>query len=658
MKLTDLNNFATRQIPQNVTNILFAAVLSFTAIATFLVILNTAWMSDDAYITYRSIYNFTSHGMLSWNLSERVQSFSHPFWMIVLTPFYLFTSDAYYTPIILSLLFSMLTLAVLAILTYRFKSILGFLGLVSLLFSKAFIDFSTSGLENALSHFLLAVFFVYVLSRPRETINMTLMTFIASLTILTRFDLAILVLPPLVYIVFISVRSKSKKLPTIIKNVLYGFSPLIAWLFFSTLYYGSPFPNTYFAKLQTGLPFAWYAKQGIGYFKSSFLHDPTTIVMIALTIVIVVLCRNKLLLITCAGIALYLAYTIRIGGCFMSGRFFTAPLSSCVAILIFVNTGKFRAFTAALISIALLILSPISTLNDYTYIVTNRDDLNPEILKKLDEYRIGSERIFYCGETGLFSGSKFPQRINQIPPMLQAGKSVEKVAFTYMAGIPVYLSRGRVNYHFVDELGLSDPLLSKIPIMASNERIGHFRRPIPRGYMESLKTDSNRIANPFLKQYYEKVRLITRGSLFSPSRLLEIVKMNLGFYDHLIAKYETTATERELAKTPSNRKLTAYKPYVRPFSNKGLTIILNRPRKINELEIGISNNTSYKISFLDETEATVQTNRTSPSHQNSKGPTTTIKIALDSASTPISAIKITPDFSRGPYFIAHFKAKK
>ena len=47
------------------------------------VLIRTAWICDDAYITFRTIDNFLHGFGLRWNVAERVQSFTHPLWLIV-----------------------------------------------------------------------------------------------------------------------------------------------------------------------------------------------------------------------------------------------------------------------------------------------------------------------------------------------------------------------------------------------------------------------------------------------------------------------------------------------------------------------------------------------------------------------------------------------
>jgi arabinofuranosyltransferase len=83
--------------------------------------------------------------------------------------------------------------------------------------------------------------------------------------------------------------------------------------------------------------------------------------------------------------------------------------------------------------------------------------------------------------------------------------------------------------HIVDEDGLADPLLARIPFAPSEAwRIGHFHRPIPDGYVETLRDGRNVIADPQLARRYETLARITRGPLCDSERLREILRMNLG----------------------------------------------------------------------------------------------------------------------------------
>ncbi len=96
--------------------------------------------------------------------------------------------------------------------------------------------------------------------------------------------------------------------------------------------------------------------------------------------------------------------------------------------------------------------------------------------------------------------------------------------------------------HVLDYLALGDPLLSHLPAMPRDPsmavlyprlagrpyRIGHFVRKVPAGYFETLVTGRNRIRDPVLAAYYDRIALVTRGPLWDRRRLIEIWRLNTG----------------------------------------------------------------------------------------------------------------------------------
>jgi arabinofuranosyltransferase len=111
-------------------------------------------------------------------------------------------------------------------------------------------------------------------------------------------------------------------------------------------------------------------------------------------------------------------------------------------------------------------------------------------------------------------------------------------------GVSVQFSIGYLGYfagpgvHIVDQYALAEPLLARLPIPDPKDwRIGHFIRRVPEGYVETLESGANCLADPGLAQYVDKLMLITRGEIFDPLRLKTIWEMNLGKYDTLLAEY-------------------------------------------------------------------------------------------------------------------------
>lgn len=98
----------------------------------------------------------------------------------------------------------------------------------------------------------------------------------------------------------------------------------------------------------------------------------------------------------------------------------------------------------------------------------------------------------------------------------------------------------------VDPLGVTDPLIARLPVRVGGGYWipGHFERAVPTGYLTSLESGENRIEDPALHVYYDSLRLITAGPLFSLSRWREIVAMNLGKRTDLIDTYRRAISRK------------------------------------------------------------------------------------------------------------------
>src|SRR5919106_1295954 len=81
------------------------------AVFTYVFLAN-AWIGDDAYITFRVVDNFVNGYGLTFNPDERVQAYTHPLWMLLLSVLYLVTSDLFYTTLAVSYGFCVVALAV------------------------------------------------------------------------------------------------------------------------------------------------------------------------------------------------------------------------------------------------------------------------------------------------------------------------------------------------------------------------------------------------------------------------------------------------------------------------------------------------------------------------------------------------------------------
>src|SRR4051812_4979540 len=156
-------------------------------------------MGDDAYITYRVVWNFVHGYGLTFNPDERVQAFTHPLWTLVVAGAYAATREFLFTVTALSWIFA----AAAGVLALRRARTLAGAVLMAVWFlsSKALIDYTSSGLEYPLSYFLLALFYVRYLERPVqmpvEPAELRVFTLVAALGFLNRPDAVLLYAIPL-----------------------------------------------------------------------------------------------------------------------------------------------------------------------------------------------------------------------------------------------------------------------------------------------------------------------------------------------------------------------------------------------------------------------------------------------------------------------------
>ena len=120
-------------------------------------LVQSAWLCDDAFISFRTADNFVHGYGLTWNVQERVQTYTNPLWLFLFSAVYFVTREPFYTGIFLSLAVSAAAVGLFAGKIAR-SGAAAALGVLALSCSTAFVDYSTSGLENPLTHLILALF--------------------------------------------------------------------------------------------------------------------------------------------------------------------------------------------------------------------------------------------------------------------------------------------------------------------------------------------------------------------------------------------------------------------------------------------------------------------------------------------------------------------
>jgi arabinofuranosyltransferase len=347
-------------------------ILLFAGLLLLLIVLiRTAWIADDAYTTFRVADNFLHGEGLRWNTVERVQVYTHPLWLLLLIPV-MALLDPYYGSMLLG---ASLTL-VFAFLVCRVSPRLEHTALVftAMLSSMACIDYSTSGLENPLVALLVMLSYLKLgEEKPLQTV------FLASLVMVNRLDHTVLVLPA----VLVALKNSYK--------AALGLWPIGLWELFSIFYYGSPFPNTAYAKLGAGIPAIDLATQGFHYLQNSGRWDPVTLMVMGLGAAGACMCAKPGDRAAAVALGLWVLYVIRIGGDHMAGRFLSTAFALGLFLLVRAAPSRLLTIAGILLLVGLGAQARTPPLSSGT-----------ELVKlKLDKYKISDERAFLYRISGL-----------------------------------------------------------------------------------------------------------------------------------------------------------------------------------------------------------------------------------------------------------------
>lgn len=513
-----------------------------------LVVLLRGWLSDDAFIGFRSVDHLVAGRGLVFNVGERVQSFTNPLWVLLLAiPHWLFR-DPYAVMLVSGVL---VTLAGAWLLGWHLvkSPLVGGLALGLLALCESFGDFATSGLENPLSHLLLLGVLLFAFdcvdAAPGVRLGkLTLPWLCAGLALTTRLDNAVILSFCLIDLALRQFARLSKAgcgrgarsrapLPhrRLLSAIALGLLPLIAWELFALVYYGSFVPNTAVAKLGVELPRSQVLGQGVTYLLTSVERDPLTPLLIGAGVIVGLRARRTLPL--ACGILAHLAYVVWVGGDFMAGRFLSLPLVAAVALLAWrfgssaspIERATKSGVSSVPLPASLGILGAallVAVLSPYRPFAPGGERVVPPT-------GIVSERDFYRPELGIVPNLR--RRAYKEHGFWRDGvrfrEGSERVVVHDNAGLTAYAAGPE--RHLVDTAGLTDPLLARVPVSGAKPwRVGHYTREIPAGYLESLRTDRNRLTDPRYRALYERLRLVTRGRLFDRERLRAIYELQVG----------------------------------------------------------------------------------------------------------------------------------
>jgi arabinofuranosyltransferase len=291
-----------------------AAVLLFGAfLATVLV--RTAWVADGAFVDLRTVANVAAGNGLRWNVDERVQTFTDPLWVLLVSAVTILVHHPYVAVLLTAIA---LTLCAAAILAWRVavSTFAALIGLALLTFSRSFIEYGTSGYSTPLTYLLIVMFWSVDFEwhgQPSVTRRLLL---IASLLFLTEWTTVVAILPAL-----LEVWRRNRPRP---RDLAVAASPLIAWIVFAAWYYGAIVPTPIVAAWHAIGPPLPMIRQGTVYVLDAADAEPLAVV--AISVASVGAFRVRELRSLSIGLVLSIAAVVLTGGDVMSGRAFAVPV--------------------------------------------------------------------------------------------------------------------------------------------------------------------------------------------------------------------------------------------------------------------------------------------------------------------------------------------
>ncbi|MBL8755059.1 MAG: hypothetical protein JNK15_17275 [Planctomycetes bacterium] len=566
-------------------------LLVFAAVAV-----RCAWLGDDAYITLRSVENWVAGNGLRWNPGDRVQTYTHPLWMLLLSAGRALTGEVYFTTIALSLL---LSCAAAAVLLWRGGTVAAITAVAAMLvLTRAFTDYATSGLETPLT-FVLLVSFAVVVTRTgmAPPTRFTLAVLLTALAATTRMDLGLLCAP--------AVLATWRGVPfaTALRLGAAASLPFLGWLVFAVVWYGSPLPVTAHAKaFGLGIPAGDLAMQGLRYLRTAIVDDPVLLPVVVggLGLGLARASTRWLAL----GAVLYVGYVVKVGGDFMAGRFLLPPFVVAVAVL-----GPWLAARSARVGggVALAVLALAALRGVPQWLRSPASDTAPSEAELAAQAWVGDERRVYYATLGLLSPTRQVPVFGALDALVRPNGGPRWILRNGAVGVAGFQSGARGTV--LDEL-LCDPLLARLPAKDPTRlRIGHVLRRVPEGYLESVATGRNRLRHQGLARYYDALLMSMQAPPWSEGRFAAMWQMargdfDAGFRDYVLGDYRTpprvAVAAGDVAESLPLGADWFDEPRMRVVYDGGLAVTLPAARRAREVVLQTSSYQAFQLRFVRE----------------------------------------------------------
>ena len=519
----------------------FFSLLIFIAIITLL-----AWQSDDAYHAYIMAKNLVEGNGFVYNIGERATASSCPLFTLVVAAGYFVIRDMFFVSLLICIVFSALAYNICVSTFCKTKKQVA-ITFVALVGSVSFISYTTSGLENSMLFFLGALFLKeYFKEEPFTKGRLLKIALLISLIAMTRMD-AVLMFAPMAVYVYLKKRGSRIKFISSVGIGILGLLPFILWELFAVFYFGFFFPNTAYVKLGTNILLREYLVRGVKYYLNALLCDPVVLAVPLFGIVAAIIYKKAEYIWCMAGVALYCLYLLYIGGDFMMGRHFTVMFFLSVMYMMVVLNRQAPTYGtgSGIRKVYMGVVLACVIFTGTTQIITNQFLFGSTFSSPISDERAG-----YFRYASLFNNVISLAKDGQL--CIRAAWNEQGIQEFRQAGysgailenIPGISHYYNADMYLNDRYALGDPFMSHLPaVKEENWRIGHMWREDPKGYANTILYGSNEIENPELHEYYEVIKLITRGDLFDSNRIKAIIDMNLGKYNYLVEAYTATLDE-------------------------------------------------------------------------------------------------------------------
>lgn len=463
------------------------------------------WLCDDIFITFRYAENFLGgHGFV-YNISERVEGYTHFAWLCLLTFLQWLGLGPEAASQWVGEVCFVLTLGLFAVISYRIAGKEGLLGPVATAALALHFDFhvwATSGLETSFFTLLVSLgFFVMCFSRVQARVRYVLAGLFFTLGVMTRPDGIIFLGLALAFEVVV-LWLKKTPLKTIGAMSAWFLLPFVLlvlpYAVWKISYYGDFLPNTFYAKSGT----LSYFDQGFFYIWTYLRGYPSSwLFLLAVPYLAVewrragagrfadrvrVLVQNeqsRSVMLALLFIVIYaIVFVAKVGGDFMYARF----ISPLIPLLYFVTEVGFRKLLvsrpdllkACIAALLVLIVTDKTTRDDY---LTDNGGHGPAKTDGLSG--IGDERWFWTHDLG--------HEVSLMRLQTIQGRMMR----TFFEGEDVtVVLRGQNNFAYygkfrtcIENAGLTDKYIAHLPV-TKRGRPGH-EREAPWEYLIQRRTN-------------------------------------------------------------------------------------------------------------------------------------------------------------------------